>query len=158
MDVRKAITPSRPEGASMTSAMGSDNTCAVPSVRPAGPEDLSTLATLLGEFRDFWGRAEPSGGAIERGVGLLHGDPDSEFLLAPPDQGFALVRFRYVVWTDSPECELEDLFVRPAARGEGLGRELTEAAMERARDRGCKRMNISANEANPPAVGLYRAM
>jgi GNAT superfamily N-acetyltransferase len=138
--------------------MASDNTCAVASVRPAEPGDLPTLATLLAEFRDFWGRPEPTAEAIERGVGLLHDDPGAEFLLAPPDRGFALIRFRYVVWTDSPECELEDLFVRPAARRAGLGRGLTEAAGERARQRGCRRMNISANEANPPAVGLYRSL
>ncbi len=130
----------------------------VPSVRPAQPDDLATLAGLVAGFRDFWGRAEPTDHAIERGVGTLLADPGAEFLLAPPARGFALIRFRYVVWTDSEECELEDLFVRDAERGSGLGRALTEAAMDRARERGCVRMNISANDANSPAIDLYRGL
>ena len=128
------------------------------SIRLAGPDDLPTLAPLLAGFRDFWGRAEPTDEAIERGLTTLLADPDTEFLLAEPDLGFAALRYRFVVWTDSPECELEDLFVRDSERGSGLGRALTEAAVERARERGCRRMNISANDANEPAIALYRSL
>lgn len=142
----------------MTSAMGSDNTWAVASVRPAQADDLPAVAALLGEFRDFWGRDEPSAQAIEGGAARLQEDADAEFLIAPPARGFALLRFRYVVWTDSPECELEDLYVREADRGAGVGRALTEASIQRAREQGCRRMNILANEANPPAIALYRAL
>lgn len=71
------------------------------TVRPAEPADLATLAVLLAEFRDHWGRPEPSAEAIERGVARLHDDPDSEFLMAPPARGFALLRFRFTVSTDS---------------------------------------------------------
>jgi GNAT superfamily N-acetyltransferase len=130
----------------------------MPDVRPAEPEDLPAVAGLVGAFRDFWGRSEPTTEQIERGVALLHADPGAEFLLAPPDRGFALIRFRYVVWTDSEECELEDLYVRHSERRSGLGRTLSEAAIERARERGCVRMNISANDANGPAIALYRAL
>ena len=127
-------------------------------VRPAESADLDSVAALVGGFRDFWARSVPTDDQIQHGVSRLHSDPDAEFLLAPPERGFALIRFRYVVWTDSEECELEDLFVRPDERGSGLGRALTEAAMERARERGCGRMNISANDANGPAISLYRAL
>jgi GNAT superfamily N-acetyltransferase len=130
----------------------------VPEVRPAETDDLPAVAALVSAFRDFWGRAEPTDEQIERGVRRLHADSGAEFLLAPPDRGFALIRFRYVVWTDSEECELEDLYVRESQRGSGLGRTLSEAAIERARERGCMRMNISANDANGPAISLYRAL
>ena len=130
----------------------------MPEVRLAENADLEAVATLVGGFRDFWQRSEPTDAQIERGVLRLQSDPDAEFLLAPPGRGFALIRFRYVVWTDSEECELEDLFVQPDERGSGLGRALAEAAVERARARGCERMNISANDANGPAIGLYRAL
>jgi GNAT superfamily N-acetyltransferase len=138
--------------------MACDNTCAVSDVRPAETGDLAAVAALVGEFRDFWCRGEPTAEQIEGGVARLHTDPDAEFLLAPPDRGFALIRFRYAVWTDSEECELEDLYVRQEERRWGLGRALTEAAVRRARERGCARMNISANDANGPAIGLYRAL
>jgi len=130
----------------------------VASIRLAGPDDLSTLKPLLAGFRDFWGRAEPRDEAIERGLTTLLGDPDTEFLLGEPGLGFAALRYRFVVWTDSLECELEDLFVLDSERGSGLGRALSEAAVARARERGCRRMNISANDANEPAIALYRSL
>ena len=43
-------------------------------------------------------------------------------------------------------------------RGSGLGRELVEAALERAREHGCARMVLDANEANAPALALYRSV
>lgn len=55
------------------------------------------------------------------------------------------------------ECTLEDLFVREETRGAGLGRALVDAALERARARGCRRIQLDVNEANPAAVALYES-
>ena len=41
------------------------------------------------------------------------------------------------------------------ARGTGLGRALVEAALERARARGCKRIELDVQEYNEHAIGLY---
>ena len=41
------------------------------------------------------------------------------------------------------------------ARGSGIGRALVEAALRRARERGCTRIVLDANEANAPALALY---
>jgi GNAT superfamily N-acetyltransferase len=62
------------------------------------------------------------------------------------------------VWTGVDDCCLEDLFVEDAGRGSGMGRALVEAAVERARERGCARMELDANEANEPALALYRSV
>ena len=56
------------------------------------------------------------------------------------------------------DCWLEDLFVREAARGTGLGTGLVEAALERARDRGCRRVELDTNEANEAALAIYRRL
>jgi ribosomal protein S18 acetylase RimI-like enzyme len=50
------------------------------------------------------------------------------------------------------------VFVEADARGSGAGRALVEAALERARERGCARMELDADEANAPAVALYRSL
>ena len=126
-------------------------------------EDVPALVSLLGGFRDWWRRAEPADEAVERGARRLLEDRDTEFLLAAPAGGAAAeaicqLRFRYSLWTVSEECELEDLFVRAGARRSGLGRALVEAALERARERGCRRMAINANDANPPAIALYESL
>ena len=71
--------------------------------------------------------------------------------------GVCQLRYRLSVWTGSEDCTLEDLFVDAGVRGSGLGRELVAAALERARERGCARIELDANDANAPALALYRS-
>jgi ribosomal protein S18 acetylase RimI-like enzyme len=59
------------------------------------------------------------------------------------------------VWTAAPDCWLEDLFVAEPARRSGLGAALVEAAIERARERGCRRVELDTNEDNAAALALY---
>ena len=71
----------------------------------------------------------------------------------------AQLRFRHGLWRAGPDCLLEDLFVEPPARGRGLGRAMTEFAMEYARDkRGARRMELDVNEANTEALKLYESL
>ena len=91
-------------------------------------------------------------------VRRLLGDPATEFLLAgDPPRGFAQLRFRLSIWTGADDAWLEDLYVEEEARGAGLGRALTDACIERARLRGCKRIQLDANEQNDAALALYEA-
>jgi GNAT superfamily N-acetyltransferase len=132
----------------------------VPSVRVAQPQDAEEVARLMTAFRDHIGLAEPSDAEVAEGVARLLRDDDTEFLLAAPDDGappagVAQLRFRYGIWRAGGDCLLEDLFVDAAARGAGLGRALLEATLDRARARGCRRIELDVNEANDPAVRLY---
>ena len=61
-------------------------------------------------------------------------------------------------WLDAEDCELEDLFVREEAQGRGLGRALVEATIERARERGCRRIQLDTGEENVPAISLYESL
>jgi len=110
-------------------------------------------------FRDWQGRSDPADDVIERTVRQLLADPNAEFLLAgSPPAGVCQLRYRLSVWTGTDDCCLEDLFVEANTRGSGLGRELVKGALERARERGCARMDLDANEANEPALELYRSV
>src|SRR5262245_35923051 len=105
----------------------------------AGEPDAEQVIRLLVGFRDHDGRDWPDADAFARNVALLIADPDTEFLLAGrTDQPEALIqlRFRLGVWRDGLDCLVEDVFVDEAARGAGLGRELMEFAVRRARERG----------------------
>ena len=129
-------------------------------VWPAVPGDSSAVAGLLVEFRDWWGRAEPSAESFRSSVDRLIRDPGTEFLLgsAGPDGAPAAVcqlRFRFSVWHAAEDCWLEDLFVREEARRSGLGGALVAAALERARGRGCARVELDVNEQNRAALALY---
>ena len=98
-------------------------------------------------------------------VERLIAEPSStEFLLGAaavggsPTVGVCQLRFRHSVWTGSDDAWLEDLYVRDAARGTGLGRALAEFAVERASARGCGRIQLDVNTGNAPAHALYTSL
>ena len=81
----------------------------------ADPDDAETVARLIAGFRDYYGRDKPNDNTILAGVEKLLEQTDTEFLLAAPDDdspplGVAQLRFRFCLWTASPDCWLEDLF------------------------------------------------
>jgi len=127
--------------------------------RLATEGDATEVARLMIGFRDWQGRAEPSDTSIEASVTRLLADANTEYLVGgEPPAGVLQLRFRHSVWTGTDDAHLEDLFVEQSARGSGLGRELVEAALTRARERGCARIELDANEANEPALELYRSV
>ena len=126
-------------------------------IRIAGPEDLDTVTSLLVAFRDWWSSSTPSDETFRATAAKLLQDPNTEFLLAG-DQGLAQLRYRLSAWTGTEDCWLEDVYVRDDARGTGLGKALTQAAMNRARERGCKRIELDVNEQNTRALGLYTSL
>ena len=123
-------------------------------IRSAGPADLDSVAALLCAFRDWWGSPTPSDETFRVAAEQLLRDPNTEFLLAG-SSGLAQLRFRLSAWTGVEDCWLEDVYVADDARGTGLGRALVEAAMERARARGCRRAELDVNESNTAALALY---
>jgi len=128
-------------------------------VRLATADDAADVARLMIGFRDWQGKNEPADDVIERTVRQLLTDPNTEYLLGgSPPTGVCQLRYRLSVWTGTDDCLLEDLFVEADGRGSGLGRELVEAALQRARERGCARIDLDANETNEPALALYRSV
>jgi len=128
-------------------------------VRLATKADAAAVARLMIGFRDWWSRTEPPDAAFHAGVARVLADPNADFLIAgDPPAGVCQLRYRYAIWTESDDCWLEDIFVEEYARGSGMGRALVEAAFDRARERGCRRMELDVNEANPAALALYEAL
>ena len=129
------------------------------TVRLAGPDDIDVVARLLTEFRDHEGRHWPPEEAIRAGVERLMPRDDTEYLLGgDPPAGIVQLRYRWGVWWDAEDCNVEDVFVSADARGSGLGRELVSFAIDRARERGCPRMELDTGADNAPAQGLYRSL
>ena len=128
-------------------------------IRLATSDDAADVARLMIGFRDWWSRSEPPDAAFHEGVRRVLADPNSDFLIAgEPPAAVCQLRYRYSIWTETLDCWLEDIFVEEHARGTGMGRALMEAAFERARERGCRRMELDVNEANAAALALYESL
>ena len=125
----------------------------------AEPGEAADVARLIAEFAAWYGNDEVSEDDIRASVERIMGGADGEYLLGAdadgPAAGVCQLRFRWSVWKSAEDCWLEDLFVREEARRSGLGRALVEAAVERARERGCKRIELDVNEGNAAALALY---
>jgi GNAT superfamily N-acetyltransferase len=131
-----------------------------PHVWRARPDQAETVARLLVAFRDHHGGDWPSDNAFLAGVERLIEERDTEFLLGAASaeaapSGVAQLRFRFGIWRAGHDCLLEDLFVASEARGHGVGRALVAATVDRARERGCRRVELDVNERNETALALY---
>jgi ribosomal protein S18 acetylase RimI-like enzyme len=127
----------------------------------AAEDEAAEVAGLMAAFRDWLGYDDPADGEIRDVVDRLIRDPHTDYLLGAVDDGPAGVcqlRYRLCVWTGTDDCWLEDLYVRDEARGAGLGRALVDKAVERARERGCRRMDLDVNEQNGEALAFYERM
>jgi GNAT superfamily N-acetyltransferase len=72
--------------------------------------------------------------------------------------GCAIWFRNFSTWRGVPGVHLEDLFVRPAHRGSGLGRRLLAALAALCVERGYARLEWQVLDWNEPSIGFYRAL
>ena len=72
--------------------------------------------------------------------------------------GFALWFFAYSTWRGQPTLYLEDLFVRPEARGRGIGKEMMRFLARTALDTGCGRFVWQVLDWNEPSIRFYESL
>ncbi len=132
-------------------------------VRPALPADVPVVLELVRELAVY--EREPD--AVEATEELLRealfGEQPSASCLVALDRsgavvGFALWYVTFSTWKGLPGLWLEDLFVRPAARGHGLGKALLQELAAVCVHRGYPRFEWWVLDWNAPAIGFYRAL
>jgi GNAT superfamily N-acetyltransferase len=131
-------------------------------IRPAEPRDVPVLLDLFGELAEYE-RLTHELRATEPGLraALFDPSPVAEALIAERDGavlGYALYFATFSSFLTSTGIWLEDLFVRPACRGEGVGRALLAAVAAIVRERGGERLEWAALDWNELALGFYRRM
>lgn len=131
-------------------------------IRPVACADLPLLVELIGELADYERlRDEVALDAALLERHLLGERPAAEALLAEVDgeaAGYALFFSTFSTFLGRPGIWLEDLFVRPARRGAGIGRALLVHVAGLAVERDCGRLEWSALDWNEPALGFYRGL
>ena len=127
------------------------------SVRSGTAADAAALGRLLNAFNSEFGDFTPGAETIAANATPLIESGDLVFLIAGDEEGFAQMRFRTVITLGEPTAYLEELYVIPDRRGEGIGRALLEAAMDAARERGAVHMDLNTSVDDVAAIGLYES-
>jgi ribosomal protein S18 acetylase RimI-like enzyme len=116
------------------------------------------VAQLLRDFQGEYDEPSPGLEMLEDRYEELIRNKDMIVLLVGegPD-GFAQLRFRPWVYSSGLHSYLEELYVVPDLRGNGLGRALLGAAMETARGEGAEFMELGTSETDVAARKLYES-
>jgi ribosomal protein S18 acetylase RimI-like enzyme len=127
--------------------------------RLAEVDDAAEVAQMLHDFNAEYDEFTPGPEALERRIReLLEAGEITVLLAGEPPEGFALMRFRPALVTETLECYLQELYVVPDRRGHGIGRGLMEAAMDTARARGATYMDLGTSEDDVAARRLYESL
>lgn len=126
---------------------------------PASESDVPAIHALVKALAEYE-RLSHEVIATEADIraGLFGPRPYAEVILAKSDGrtvGFALFFHNYSTFLGRPGIYLEDLFVLPDFRSQGIGRALLAALARLAVARGCGRVEWSVLDWNEPAIGFY---
>ena len=132
------------------------------SIRPATPADLPLIAQFIRDLADYEKLAhEVRFDEAKLGERLFGPRPYAEVIIGEIDgqpQGFALFFHNFSTFEGRPGIYLEDLFVRPGARGSGLGKALLAHLATLCVTRDCARLEWSVLDWNTPSIGFYRSL
>ena len=132
------------------------------SIRPASATDISLIAQFIRDLAEYERLAHEvrfDEAVLE--AKLFGTRPYAEVLIGEIDgspQGLALFFHNFSTFEGKPGVYLEDLFVRPEARGAGLGKALLKKLAAIAVERDCARLEWSVLDWNEPAIQFYKAL
>ncbi|HVP33126.1 MAG TPA: GNAT family N-acetyltransferase [Steroidobacteraceae bacterium] len=132
------------------------------TVRSATAQDVGAVLTFIRELA-IYEHLEHEVVATEADVhaALFGPRPHAEVALACLDGlavGFALYFHNFSTFIGKPGIYLEDLYVRPEARGRGAGKRLFAYLAKTALERGCARLDWAVLDWNEPSIGFYRSL
>jgi GNAT superfamily N-acetyltransferase len=131
-------------------------------IRSATETDVPILLIFIRELAEYEKLThEVSANEEQLRTTLFGARRFAEALLACVDgqpAGFALFFHNYSTFLARPGLYLEDLFVRPAYRGRGLGKMLLTTVARLAVERGCGRYEWTVLEWNEPSIRFYQKL
>jgi GNAT superfamily N-acetyltransferase len=141
-------------------------------IRPATPADIPDMLAFIRELADY--EREPASAIATHADLLRDGFPSPgagparfHALIAewresehanPQPAGLALYFYNYSTWRGHAGIYVEDLFVRPAYRGRGIGKALLSRVAQIAVMEGCPRLEWAVLDWNTPAIDFYHSL
>jgi GNAT superfamily N-acetyltransferase len=132
-------------------------------IRPAVSADVPLILRFIRELADYERLLHEVVATEDKLRDTLFGArPAAEVVIAEDEGGeplgFALFFHNYSTFLAQPGLYLEDLYVRPEARGRGAGRALLAHLARLARERGCGRLEWWVLDWNESAIRFYRSL
>jgi GNAT superfamily N-acetyltransferase len=132
-------------------------------IRPAVPADIPEIHAMIRELADYEKSLPDAKATVEQLRDALFGEHPAVFAHVAQDEagrtvGFALWFRNFSTWTGTHGIYLEDLFVRPHARGAGHGKALLTHLARLCVERGYGRLEWAVLDWNEPAIAFYRSL
>ena len=132
------------------------------TIRAAAPHEMPQVLAFIRELAVYEHlEHEVVASTADLSAALFGAQRYAEVVFACLDAvpvGFALFFHNFSTFRGKPGIYLEDLFVRPAARGHGIGKRLLAWLAATALERGCARLDWAVLDWNEPALGFYRSL
>ncbi|GAC1353473.1 MAG: hypothetical protein NVSMB42_08890 [Herpetosiphon sp.] len=129
------------------------------TVRLCHPEDAPLLAPLIAALAAEEGEEAAPSDEIETVVGALLESGASDFLLAVKHDrpvGCMQICYRLSTWQAQPYAYIEDFYLAPEGRGQGIGTKMLDYALQRADGQRSDSIQLDVRSANTAAQRLYK--
>ncbi|MFD4540063.1 GNAT family N-acetyltransferase [Streptomyces bauhiniae] len=133
-------------------------------IRTARPDDVPVIHTMIRELAEYEKEPDAARATEAQLREALFGERPAAYAHLAVDDGtgepagFALWFLNFSTWRGVHGIYLEDLYVRPAARGGGHGRALLTELARICAERGYERLEWSVLNWNRPAIGFYEKL
>ncbi|MFE3036210.1 GNAT family N-acetyltransferase [Streptomyces canus] len=132
-------------------------------IRPATPADIPAIHALIRELADYEEALAEAKATEEQLHKALFGPHPAAYAHVATDStdtvvGYAIWFLNYSTWRGVHGIYLEDLYVRPTARGSGHGKALLTGLARICVERGYQRLEWSVLNWNTPAIDFYKSL
>ncbi|TMD15366.1 MAG: GNAT family N-acetyltransferase [Chloroflexi bacterium] len=131
-------------------------------IRAGEPADVAVIAQLIRDLAHYEKLEHEVTMTEEKLTDSLFGERRYAETLIAEDSGepvgFALFFHNFSTFLAQPGIYLEDLFVVPARRGQGIGQALLKALARTAAERGCGRLEWAVLDWNQDAIRFYERL
>jgi len=132
------------------------------TLRAAGPQDVPQILAFIRALAEY----EKLAHEVVATEAVLHetlfgASPKAHVVLAElagESVGFALYFYNFSTFLGKPGIYIEDLFVNPDCRGQGIGKALLRHLAAKVLAEGCGRLEWWVLDWNAPAIGFYEAL